>query len=157
MFGLESAWHWLILAGIVFLLFGNRLPSVMRSLGQGVVEFKKGLQGIEDEVKGSGNTSNRIEEQPTSRRRRKKPCMAIATPPQGSAMPALFAFLDNPVMMLILGVIAVLLFGERLPEVARSVGKGLMELKRGIRSIQDDVEGAINSSTSTRLITRFAL
>ncbi len=64
MFGLESAWHWLILAGIVFLLFGNRLPSVMRSLGQGVVEFKKGLQGIEDEVKGSGNTSNRIEEQP---------------------------------------------------------------------------------------------
>ncbi len=74
--------------------------------------------------------------------------MAIATPPQGSAMPALFAFLDNPVMMLILGVIAVLLFGERLPEVARSVGKGVMELKRGIRSIQDDVEGAINSSTS---------
>ena len=64
-------------------------------------------------------------------------------------MPALFAFLDSPVMMLILGVIAVLLFGERLPEVARSVGKGLMEFKRGIRSIQEDVEGAINSATST--------
>ncbi len=63
-------------------------------------------------------------------------------------MPALFAFLDNPVVMLILGVIAVLLFGERLPEVARSVGKGLMEFKRGIRSIQEDVEGAINSATS---------
>jgi sec-independent protein translocase protein TatA len=64
-------------------------------------------------------------------------------------MPALFAFLDNPVMMLILGVIAVLLFGERLPEVARSVGKGLMEFKRGIRSIQEDIEGAVNSAIST--------
>ena len=52
-------------------------------------------------------------------------------------------------MMLILGVIAVLLFGERLPEVARSVGKGFMEFKKGVRSIQDDVEGAINSAAST--------
>jgi sec-independent protein translocase protein TatA len=56
--------HWLIVAAIVFLLFGNRLPSVMRSLGQGVVEFKKGLQGIEDDVKNSASTS-RIEEQPS--------------------------------------------------------------------------------------------
>lgn len=58
--------HWLIVAAIVFLLFGNRLPSVMRSLGQGVVEFKKGLAGIEDDVKTAGsNNSSRIEEQPT--------------------------------------------------------------------------------------------
>jgi sec-independent protein translocase protein TatA len=64
-------------------------------------------------------------------------------------MPALFAFDLSPSTMLILGVIAVLLFGERLPEVARSVGKGLMEFKKGIRSIQEDVEGAINSATST--------
>jgi sec-independent protein translocase protein TatA len=54
--------HWVIIAFIVFLLFGNRLPSVMRSLGQGVVEFKKGLQGIEDDVKGS---INKIDEQPS--------------------------------------------------------------------------------------------
>jgi sec-independent protein translocase protein TatA len=38
----------LIVAVIVLLLFGNRLPSVIRSLGQGLVEFKKGVQGIED-------------------------------------------------------------------------------------------------------------
>ncbi|MBQ4202728.1 MAG: twin-arginine translocase TatA/TatE family subunit, partial [Thermoguttaceae bacterium] len=35
---------------IAFLLFGNRLPSVMRSVGRSVVEFKKGVAGIEDEV-----------------------------------------------------------------------------------------------------------
>lgn len=38
---------------IVLLLFGSRLPSVMRNLGQGMVEFKKGMQGIdEDKDKG---------------------------------------------------------------------------------------------------------
>lgn len=34
-----------IIAGILLLLFGNRLPSLMRSLGRGVVEFKAGLHG----------------------------------------------------------------------------------------------------------------
>lgn len=34
---------------VVLLLFGNRLPSVMRSMGKGIVEFKKGVQGIEDD------------------------------------------------------------------------------------------------------------
>ena len=45
-FGIQEL---LIIAFIVLILFGSRLPSVMRSLGQGVVEFKKGVQGIEDE------------------------------------------------------------------------------------------------------------
>ena len=39
----------LIVGFIVLILFGSRLPSVMRSLGQGLVEFKKGVQGIEDD------------------------------------------------------------------------------------------------------------
>jgi len=34
---------------VVLLLFGNRLPSVMRSLGRGVTEFKKGIDGVEDD------------------------------------------------------------------------------------------------------------
>ena len=39
----------IIIAVIVLLLFGNRLPGVMRSLGKGVVEFKKGVSGVDDE------------------------------------------------------------------------------------------------------------
>jgi sec-independent protein translocase protein TatA len=50
-----SPFHWLVIAAIVFLLFGNRLPSVMRSLGQGIVEFKKGMSEIKDE---SGNNTS---------------------------------------------------------------------------------------------------
>jgi sec-independent protein translocase protein TatA len=40
----------LVIAAIALLLFGNRLPSVMRSLGRGIVEFKKGVRGIEEEI-----------------------------------------------------------------------------------------------------------
>jgi len=39
-----------IVAAIVLLLFGNRLPSGMRSLGRCIVEFKKGVSGIEDGI-----------------------------------------------------------------------------------------------------------
>ena len=39
----------IVISLVVLLLFGNRLPSVMRSMGKGIVEFKKGVQGIEDE------------------------------------------------------------------------------------------------------------
>jgi sec-independent protein translocase protein TatA len=38
-----------IICVVVLLLFGHRLPSVMRSLGSGIVEFKKGVKGAEDE------------------------------------------------------------------------------------------------------------
>ena len=39
----------LVVSGVILLLFGSRLPKVARSLGQGIVEFKRGVQGIEDE------------------------------------------------------------------------------------------------------------
>lgn len=39
----------IILAVIVLLLFGSRLPSVMRSLGSSVVSFKKGMRDAEDD------------------------------------------------------------------------------------------------------------
>ena len=47
--GMPGPLEMLIIAAIILLLFGNRLPSVMRSLGKGIVEFKKGVQGIEDD------------------------------------------------------------------------------------------------------------
>ena len=45
----------LVIVGIVaLLLFGKRLPQVARSLGQGIVEFKKGVNGIEDKLDSVG-------------------------------------------------------------------------------------------------------
>jgi len=41
----------LVIIGIIgLLIFGNRLPSVGRSLGKGIVEFKKGLRGMKDDM-----------------------------------------------------------------------------------------------------------
>ena len=45
MFGLGH-WELLIVALVLLILFGHRLPSVMRSLGRGVVEFKEGMAGV---------------------------------------------------------------------------------------------------------------
>ena len=39
----------IIVAGIVLLLFGTRLPRVMRSLGEGIVEFKRGINSSEED------------------------------------------------------------------------------------------------------------
>ncbi|WP_238476525.1 Sec-independent protein translocase subunit TatA/TatB [Bythopirellula goksoeyrii] len=50
-------WQALIVAMIVLLLFGTRLPSVMRSLGEGITEFKKGMKGTESDP------NSRIEDQ----------------------------------------------------------------------------------------------
>jgi sec-independent protein translocase protein TatA len=54
-FGMPGPLELLIVGIVVLLLFGNRLPSVMRSMGRGIVEFKKGVQGIEDEVENAVN------------------------------------------------------------------------------------------------------
>mgnify|MGYP005672407053 FL=1 len=38
----------MIFAVIVLVVFGNRIPGTMRSLGQSIVEFKKGTSDAED-------------------------------------------------------------------------------------------------------------
>lgn len=63
-------------------------------------------------------------------------------------MTAPLALLEmSPVTLLILGIIAVLLFGERLPEVARKIGKGLTDFQRGMREIEQELRSAVDSST----------
>ncbi len=48
--GMPGGWEWIIVLAIGLLIFGRRLPEVGRSLGKGIVEFKKGVKGIEDEI-----------------------------------------------------------------------------------------------------------
>ena len=43
--GMPGPMELLIILGIFLLLFGSRLPSVMRNLGSSAREFKKGVQG----------------------------------------------------------------------------------------------------------------
>lgn len=50
-----GATEMLVVAFVALLIFGNRLPSVMRSLGKSVTEFKKGVSGIEDDMDNAVN------------------------------------------------------------------------------------------------------
>jgi sec-independent protein translocase protein TatA len=50
LFGPIGTWEALVLLALGLLIFGKRLPEVGKSLGKGIVEFRKGLAGIEDEI-----------------------------------------------------------------------------------------------------------
>jgi len=56
--------EWIIIAAIGLILFGKKLPEVGRSLGKGIVEFKKGLKGIEEEVEQASNRRELPREEP---------------------------------------------------------------------------------------------
>jgi sec-independent protein translocase protein TatA len=47
MFGI-GIWELLAVLVVVLLLFGSRLPSLARSFGQSITEFKKGMKEIEN-------------------------------------------------------------------------------------------------------------
>ena len=51
-----------------------------------------------------------------------------------------FINLASPSHILVIGLIALLLFGNRLPEVARSLGRALNEFKRGIKEVGDEID-----------------
>lgn len=51
MFGSLGGTEVMVLLALGVLLFGGRLPQIMRKLGQGVTEFRRGVQGIEDDVR----------------------------------------------------------------------------------------------------------
>ena len=42
-FGLPQGFEWIIILVVALLIFGPKLPSIMRGLGGSVKEFKKGM------------------------------------------------------------------------------------------------------------------
>jgi sec-independent protein translocase protein TatA len=53
----------------------------------------------------------------------------------------MLAFLQglSPLHLLVVAIVALLLFGNRLPDVARSLGKAVNEFKRGLKDVQDEI------------------
>ena len=55
----------------------------------------------------------------------------------------------GPMEMAIVAVIGVLLFGKRLPEVGRSLGKGIIEFKKGVAGIESEIDDAVHTTPKT--------
>lgn len=67
--------------------------------------------------------------------------------------PVLFGLLGGlgPGELVLMGIIAVLLFGKRLPEVAKSLGSSYQQFRRGLADIQKqvDVSGYVNDAVNS--------
>ena len=72
----------------------------------------------------------------------------------------LFGFLSfpAPTEMIVLLVIAVLLFGQNLPDVARKLGKSYADFRRAMKNVEDEIRSVtseITTDTSTRPRTTY--
>jgi sec-independent protein translocase protein TatA len=68
-----------------------------------------------------------------------------------TTMPTTLAFIGgiSPIQLTILLLIGLLLFGRRLPEVGRGLGKSIVEFRKGIQGIEDEIDDASkNPSTN---------
>jgi sec-independent protein translocase protein TatA len=61
-------------------------------------------------------------------------------------MAPLFAF--SPTAVAVLAVLGVILFGRRLPEIGRSIGKTIVEFKKGMHGLEDDLDLSVKPSAS---------
>ncbi|MFZ2147144.1 MAG: twin-arginine translocase TatA/TatE family subunit [Sedimentisphaerales bacterium] len=50
----------------------------------------------------------------------------------------------GPFELLVILIIAVLLFGRRLPEIARGLGKSLTEFKKGVHEVEETKDDLVS-------------
>ena len=63
-----------------------------------------------------------------------------------------FSFLGlGPTEMIIILVLGVLLFGRKLPEVGKYLGKSIVEFKKGMSDLEKEVKTSVYSEPTARV------
>jgi sec-independent protein translocase protein TatA len=78
----------MVLLVLGVLLFGRKLPDIGRSLGKTIVEFKKGFNGLEEEISTGGSSSKAaIEPEPVRPPQRVTPSAPVFSDAQDTNLP----------------------------------------------------------------------
>jgi sec-independent protein translocase protein TatA len=56
----------------------------------------------------------------------------------------------GPLEIVIIGIITIVIFGKRLPEIARGLGKSLTEFKRGVKEAKDSKNELVNDAKEVK-------
>ena len=60
-------------------------------------------------------------------------------------------YMPGATEMIVIGILGVLIFGSRLPKIARGLGSSVVEFKKGLKGVADevgDIQGELNSAKS---------
>jgi sec-independent protein translocase protein TatA len=70
-----------------------------------------------------------------------------------TSFPTMLAFLGNlgPLEWVVILIVALLLFGRRLPEVGKSFGQGIREFKKGLKETEEEVRKTDDTSARRSL------
>ena len=74
---MPGGFEWVVIAIVALLVFGRRLPDVARSLGKSIVEFKKGIRDVKDDI----DTQSRIENNSQAKLENHTPSSDTKSPP----------------------------------------------------------------------------
>ncbi|OOP56091.1 MAG: hypothetical protein AYP45_11070 [Candidatus Brocadia carolinensis] len=61
MISMPGGWEWIVIGIIVFIVFGKRLPSMMKTVGKSFANFQQGFKGVEKEIKEVKEIKNDID------------------------------------------------------------------------------------------------
>jgi TatA/E family protein of Tat protein translocase len=50
MISMPGTWEWIAIVIVFFIIFGKKLPGMMRTAGKSIAEFKKGFKGVEEKL-----------------------------------------------------------------------------------------------------------
>ena len=63
----------------------------------------------------------------------------------------ILAFSPGPIEIGVVLVVMLVLFGKKLPEVGRSLGKGLVEFKKGVKGVENEVDINVDAEANIQM------